>query len=190
MYWSGEHIMSWVNHLDAGGVAIAPAEGQYGYVADPFNEKALKEIMTLKQRNTGKGLIVLAADVSDLKYICPMLTGSIKQATKQHWWGACPPTTIILPAKPTLSPLLTGGGETIAIRRTFKPYMQGYLNAWKTTSGHGLLVSTSCNISGQPAASRPEELLKHENMPVLTMPEPLNGKPSRIYDPVAGKFLR
>ncbi len=190
MYLTDDHIMHWVNHLKAGGVAIAPAEGQYGYVCDPFNEDALKKVMKLKQRDASKGLIVLAADISDLKYICPLLTGSIKQATKQHWWGACAPTTIILPAKENLSPLLTGGGDSIAVRRAFIPYMQGYLNAWKTISGHGLLVSTSCNISGQPPVIQAEKLPEHEDVPALTVENALSGKPSRIYDPTQDRFLR
>lgn len=192
MYWPDKHLYQWATHLKEGGIGIAPAEGQYGYVADPFNPQALEALINIKKRSPKKGLIVLAADKSELKHICPPLSLKEKEAIKKYWWGAIPPTTLILPAKETLSTAaLTGGRQTIAIRRPFVPYMQTYLAAWKTLSGHGLLVSTSCNLSGEAPAISAQTLPENqEGIVNLTLKGDLSGEPSRIFDVNHNKFLR
>lgn len=190
MNWQEDHLFKWVMHLKNGGVGIAPAEGVYGFVADPFNEAALQRIVNLKQRSQNKGFITLASERSDLKFIAPMLTGHTKEAVKKYWWSGCPPTTILLPKLNSLPKLLTGDHSKIAVRRPFEPYMQIYLNAWKAVSGHGLLVSTSCNISGQNPIFQTSDIPNLPEVELLTLEKPLSNTASRIYDPESKAFLR
>lgn len=181
--WSQPQLEAWCAVLHAGGVAVAPAEGVYGYCADPFNPVALEALMARKQRDASKGLIVLVSDIAQLARLCPPLPERCQQAIAIHWQAGQPPTTLILPVLNTLPPLLTGAHGTLAIRLPHTPYMQEYLAAYG-----GPLVSTSCNISGQPAAMMASQL--PEGVPALTLPAALSGTPSRIFNPLTGRWLR
>lgn len=183
MTWSSPHLAAWCAALHAGDVAIAPAEGMYGYSADPFNPAALESLLAHKRRAGGKGLIVLVGTLSQLDRLCPPLPPACQQAVATHWQSGQPPTTLILPALPTLPPLLTGDFGTLAIRLPSVSYMQEYLNAYG-----GPLVSTSCNVSGQPPATSAGQL--PVGIPALTLAEPLSGAPSRIFNPQTGQWLR
>lgn len=185
-------LQPWRTSLQAGEVVAAPAEGVYGYCCDPFNEAALTKLMHLKRRSPSKGLIVLIRDVSQLSQLCPQpLPDDCIKATEAHWLGTAnhqpstinQPTTLILPALPTLSKLLTGAHTTLAIRLPHSPYMQEYLKAWGQP-----LVSTSMNISGEPAAAQANQV--PAGIPALTLPTPLTGQSSRIFNPLTGTWLR
>ncbi|MBI1308274.1 MAG: hypothetical protein GC129_00250 [Proteobacteria bacterium] len=180
--WSAAQLEPWLQTLRAGGVAAAPAEGVYGYMADPFNPAALQSIVNLKQRSPAKGLIVLISNFAQLQKLCPHpLPPAYESATRTMW--PYPPVTLLLPALPSLPPLLTGNRPTIAVRYPAADYMLQYLDAFG-----GPLVSTSLNLSGQPAATQPSQIPTH--VPALTLPKTLSGKSSRIYDPQKSLWLR
>lgn len=179
-------IDSWLAALKAGEVVIAPAEGMYGYCCNPFHEGALAKLMALKQRSPNKGLIVLIPDISHLASLCPTPLPESCQSALQTHWGASTnpqPTTLILPALPKLPKLLTGEHTTLAIRKPHSPYMREYLEAWG-----GPLVSTSCNLAGEPPATLANQL--PVSIPALALPEALGGNPSRVYDARKGIWLR
>lgn len=181
-HWSATHLEPWLNALKNGEIAAAPAEGMYGYVADPFNPQALQKVYEAKQRNASKGFIVLISSLKQLEKLTPHpLEEPFKSAIRTKW--PYPPVTLVLPALPSLPPQLTGGLTTLAIRYPHKDYMLEYLDAFG-----GPLVSTSLNISGQPPATRADQI--PASLPALTLPKPLSGKPSRIYNPATDTWLR
>lgn len=181
--WSQQQLKPWLECLHNNGVAAAPAEGVYGFVANPFSEQALESLMQIKQRSLHKGLIVLVADASQLTQLCPQpLPPQCQQAIDTYWFAA-PPTTLILPALPSLTKLLTGEHATLAVRRPTAPYMLEYLDAFGAP-----LVSTSLNVAGQPPATQASQLPLA--IPALVLKEPLSGAPSRIYNPMENKWLR
>jgi L-threonylcarbamoyladenylate synthase len=57
--WSSRQLSPWLAALKKGEITAAPAEGVYGYCADPFNSRALEKILEIKRRSLKKGLIVL-----------------------------------------------------------------------------------------------------------------------------------
>jgi len=61
--------------------------------------------------------------------------------------------------------------------------MQDYLKA----AGQPV-VSTSLNMSGEPPATTRDEV--PADIAALTLPQPLSGTPSRIFNPVGGIWLR
>lgn len=181
-HWSLEQLQPWLKTLHNGGIAAAPAEGMYGYVANPFNPQALEKLFEIKQRNAAKGFIVLISSLKQLETLTPHpLEEPYKSAIRRHW--PYPPVTLVLPALPSLPPLLTGGLPTLAIRYPHKDYILEYLDAFG-----GPLVSTSLNISGQPPATSAQQIPAH--IPALTLPKPLSGRPSRIYNPLEDAWLR
>ena len=176
-------LEQWSAALHNSQVTAAPAEGVYGYCANPFNSAALASLIALKKRNSAKGFIVLVAEVSWLQRLCPPLPQPCRQAIQKYWQPGQPPTTLILPALPTLPENLTGAFPTLAVRLPQVEYMQQYLRAFG-----GPLVSTSLNESGQPPATRIGQI--PPGIPALTLEQPLPGTPSRIYNPLTTEWLR
>lgn len=183
MYWQPNHLQPWLSALNAGQLAAAPAEGMYGYVANPFNEAALEAIMEAKQRSLTKGVIVLVQSPLQLDLFCPALPAECVDAIRTHWQFGQPATTLVLPALPTLSKLLTGGLGTIAIRQPQAHYVQEYLEAAGTP-----LVSTSLNLSGEAPALSADQI--PSGVAALTLAKALSGEPSRIFNPVTNEWLR
>ncbi|HEX2859435.1 MAG TPA: L-threonylcarbamoyladenylate synthase [Alphaproteobacteria bacterium] len=178
-------LQPWLKALKSGQVAAAPAEGVYGYVADPFDGGALEKLLALKQRSPSKGLIVLIPNLENLNHLCPRnLPVAAQIAVSAYWGGAqSSPVTLILPALKSLPETLTGGKGTVAVRCPAMPYMQEYLQAWG-----GPLVSTSLNISGEAPATSASQV--PQGIAALTLPQPLSGMPSRIFDTQTNSWLR
>jgi L-threonylcarbamoyladenylate synthase len=189
MTFEKSQLDTWVKALKSGEVCAAPAEGVYGYVADPFNEDALDKLITLKQRDASKGLIVLIPNTEQLKHLCPRNLPTAAQIAIGAYWNELSvasrqlSVTLILPALKSLPEQLTGGKGTIAVRCPSAPYMREYLEAF-----NGPLVSTSLNISGEPPATTASQI--PPGIPALTLPGPLHGTPSRIFDPLQNIWLR
>ena len=54
-------------HLQRGGVIAYPTESCYGLGCDPMNPHAVRRVLKLKKRSTSKGLILIAADIRQLR---------------------------------------------------------------------------------------------------------------------------
>ena len=184
MQWTELEKTAWISALECGEVTIAPAEGVYGYCADPFNESALTKLNDLKKRDQNKGFIVLVRDILQLSHICKPFDQETLQELHSHWDDEKNgPITMILPAAKNLPKLLTGGKGTVAVRLPHTPYMQEYLAFWGRP-----LVSTSLNITGEePAVEVVEEPV---GIASLTLQKPLPGTVSKIYDVTTKKWLR
>lgn len=184
MFWPKNTLEEWKKALQKGQVVAAPAEGVYGYCADPFNPQALANLLEIKQRSPKKGFILLISHLKQLNDLCQDIDMAnekhITEAVVTHWPG---PVTLILPARPGLPETLTGGQNTIAIRLPSEPYMLEYLNYFGSP-----LVSTSLNLSGQPPATQAIQI--PSEIPALTLPNPLSGQSSRILNPSTNQWLR
>ena len=181
--WAPSKLQRWVEALQRGEVVAAPAEGVYGYCCDPFNEHAMEKIMSLKGRNSSKGLIVLCRNLADVKRVANLsgtYAGDVKKAMDENWPGA---VTLILPASKMVPDILTGFQDTVAVRIPSELYMHEYLEKHK-----GPLVSTSLNLSGEPAARRAQQV--PFGIVALTMKHRLSGKTSRIFNVITGEWLR
>ena len=181
--WQVSELELFVSALQAGEVVAAPAEGVYGYCADPFNPAALARLLELKKRDANKGFILLVPDAAALARVCAPLDTASAQAVETYWQPEQPPTTLLLPPRPELPPFLRGTFPTIAVRMPHVAYVQNYLQAWG-----GPLVSTSLNVSGAAPAITAAEV--PSGIVTLTLPEALSGRASRIFDPVTGRWIR
>lgn len=168
--------------LAAGEVIAAPAEGVYGYCADPFNKLALARLVALKKRSGDKGFVTLIGSVDQLDQLTRQpLSADCHAAINSYWPGQ---VTILFPVSPRLPKLLTGQFKDVAIRFPAPPYMRQYLQMWG-----GSLVSTSANLSGEEPIRDPRKIpdgvfvLKSDNIT-------LDGSVSRVFDPVSQGWLR
>lgn len=133
-----------VHCLKRGGIIAYPTEGVFGVGCNPRNPAALNRLLTLKQRDWRKGLILIAADFEQVENFLLPLSSQFKRKVLEGWPG---PVTWLLPARPEVSPLLRGTHASLAVRVTAHPGSAALCRAWG-----GALVSTSANPSTRPAA--------------------------------------
>ncbi|MBF0177037.1 MAG: threonylcarbamoyl-AMP synthase [Magnetococcales bacterium] len=133
-----------VTALRQGRIIAYPTETVFGLGVDPFCGTALEALLRLKRRHSAKGVILLVRDVAQLAGLVQPPSAAAQRLMAHFWPG---PLTLVLPALPGLSPLLTGGGDHLAVRVSSSPRVAALLRAWG-----GPLVSTSANPSGgEPA---------------------------------------
>lgn len=183
------HISEWqlrraTETLFAGGLLAYPTETVYGLGCDPDDDIAIIELLMLKQRPVSKGLILVAADFNQLQdYIQPLSPEQLKLC-EQHWPG---PVTLVLPASEEVSPLLTGGRETIAVRVSAHPIVQSICEAFG-----GPVVSTSANVTRLRPARNVHQVrwqLPEVDYVMAGHCDP-DASPSRIIDATSGEVLR
>jgi len=143
--------------LRLGEVIAYPTEAVFGLGCDPDNEQAIQRLLSLKQRLEQKGLIIIAADVGQLaNYIASdQISDEMWLRATSTWPG---PVTWLMPALPTISKLLTGDHDTVAVRVTAHPVARQLCEHFGKP-----IVSTSANISGSIPARSVEELNQQFN---------------------------
>ncbi len=130
--------------LTRGGIIAYPTEAVWGLGCDPRNQAAVLRLLALKQREIGKGLILVAADVAQLApFVDPAaLDPAQRDAVLATWPG---PHTWIMPAAAGAPRWITGEHDGIAVRVSAHPVVAALCDAFG-----GALVSTSANPAGAP----------------------------------------
>jgi len=144
----GHSVASGIEHavaaLRQGGVVAYPTEAVYGLGCDPQNPMAIKKLLSIKQRDASKGLILVASDFAQLSPYLEPIEAKFAARAQASWPGA---VTWLWPARKGEFEWLRGEHDTLAVRVTAHA-----LAARLCAAFGGALVSTSANISGQPAA--------------------------------------
>ncbi len=134
--------------LRAGGVALVPAEGVYGLVADARRPDAVARLRQLKRRDADKpmlGLIRRWRDAAAWVEDVPVWAEALERQRLA--------VTLLLRATEQAPSALVGPGGLIGLRVPADAFGRALVEA----SG-GAVVSTSANLSGQPAATRVEDV--------------------------------
>ena len=184
---SPHSIENAVTALRRGGVVAYPTEAVWGLGCDPFNEIAVMRLLAIKQREIGKGLILVAGATAQLDGLLDWdpLPAARRDAVLASWPG---PSTWIVPAMPRVPRWITGDHAGVAVRVSAHPDVIAL-----TTAHGGPLVSTSANLGGQPPA-----FVRAELDPMLLAridalaPGETGGRaaPSTIRDARTGEVLR
>lgn len=182
---TSQQLSQAVKVLQRGGVIAYPTEAVYGLGCDPANLQAIEKLLKLKQRSPDKGLILIAAEFEQLSPYLADIDSSRKAEILSTWPG---PVTWLWPAKPSVSKLLRGTHETIAVRVTAHPLAAALCRAFQ-----GPLVSTSANLSGEPPARSSEEVFRQfGNRLEYVLTGEVGGlsRPSQIRDALSGMVIR
>lgn len=186
-------------YLHDGGVLAYPTESVWGLGCDAYNTQALDRIIALKNRDLGKGLIVLSDAASRLQSLLSVSHETIdldglEQAARDYTACHQRALTWLLPIKPDHLPkILTGDHDTLAVRITTHPMMSQLCTQLVSEHNpYGFLVSTSCNLSGQPPARTLEEAMAYFGDAVAYLDTKTLGfdQPSCIQDISTGQILR
>ena len=135
-----------------GGVVAFPTETFYGLAADASNEGALRKIFQMKGREESKPLLLLVAEASWVARWVQRIPPEAERLMGQFWPG---PLTLVFDASPDLSLLLTGGSGKVGLRVSSHPAALALARA----AGRAI-TGTSANLSGEPSASLPAEVLR------------------------------
>ena len=174
-----------VRALRAGGVVAYPTEAVYGLGCDPRDGRAIERIIALKGRPESSGLILIAAEFSQLAPFLAPLPASLEARATAHWPG---PVTWVWPAAPGVAAILTGGRDTLAVRVTAHPVARALCHAFG-----GALVSTSANRHGADAARDAAAVRTAFGSAVdVSVDGPCGGlaRPTEIRDVRSGAVLR
>jgi len=129
--------------LRNGGTILYPTDTIWGIGCDATNTKAVEKIYTLKQRTDEKAMIVL---VTDEKEVLQHTAGTDLQIF-DHLKKAGKPTTVIYNGAIGFARNLQGKDASIGIRICNDQFCKHLIKRLRKP-----IVSTSANISGQPAA--------------------------------------
>ena len=142
-----EDIKKAVETMRKGGVILYPTDTVWGIGCDATNVEAVKRVYEIKQRDDSKALICLVdSDARMQRYfrrvsdVAWQLIDSLKDSEGK-------PTTLILDGAINLAPNLIAEDGSVGIRITNEPFSKELCYRFQKA-----IVSTSANISGDPAA--------------------------------------
>lgn len=129
--------------LRDGHLVAFPTETVYGLGADAMNPIAVQRVFEAKGRPSHNPLIVHVQSADALARIPGLISAWPARAAilaARFWPG---PLTLVVPRGPAVPSIVTGGGDTVALRSPNHPIAQALLQAFG-----GPLVGPSANKSG------------------------------------------
>lgn len=151
-----QDIKNAVETMRKGGVILYPTDTVWGIGCDATNAEAVKRVYEIKQRDDSKALICLVdSDARMQRYVrnVPDVAWQIIDSLKD---SGSRPTTLILDGAVNLAPNLIGKDGSIGIRITSEPFSKELCYRFQKA-----IVSTSANISGEPAAQNFCDIAPH-----------------------------
>lgn len=139
-----EQIRDGISVLKRGGLVVFPTDTVYGLGACFSSLPAVERIYQLKQRPRSVALPLLLADTAQISEVAQVVPPVALLLARSFLPGAL---TMVLPRSKSVPDIVTGGGETIAVRIPAHPV------AIALIKGVGMpIVGTSANVSGRPSA--------------------------------------
>ena len=142
-----EDIKSAVETMRKGGVILYPTDTVWGIGCDATNAEAVAKVYQIKQRDDSKALICLVdSDARMQRYFrnVPDVAWQLIDSLKE---GDAKPTTLILDGAINLAQNLIAEDGSVGMRITNEPFSKELCYRFQKA-----IVSTSANISGEPAA--------------------------------------
>ena len=139
-----EDIRQAVETLRRGGLILYPTDTVWGIGCDATNEEAVRRIFALKQRAEAKAMLCLVDSANRLQRY-------VRQVPDVAWdliEFAERPLTLILDGAVNLAPSLIAEDGSVGLRVTREAISHELCYRFQKA-----VVSTSANISGQPAAA-------------------------------------
>lgn len=138
--------------LRQGGLVAYPTETVYGLAAGAFDDNAVAWVFDAKGRPHGQPLPVQIADVSEAETLARDIPEAARQLLQNFFPG---PLTLIFWRQPTVSLVITGGGDTVGLRMPDHPVALGVLRAFGAP-----VVCPSANTTGRRAAMSAADVLE------------------------------
>lgn len=137
-----DNIQRAANILENGGLVAFPTDTVYGVAAHGFQPAAIERLFEAKERPRTKAIALLVADAGDLSRVTRRVPEAAWRLAERFWPGAL---TLIVPRADDVPPILTGGGDSVAVRMPDHPVALSVIAA-----AGAPLATTSANLSGGP----------------------------------------
>ncbi len=125
--------------LLGGGIIAYPTEGVFGLGCMPDDTQAVQRLLDIKQRDPGKGLILIAAEASQFDgWVAAADLARLPQPDPER------PVTWIAQPGPNVNPLVQGNNDGVAVRLTSHPVAAAICGEVGAP-----ITSTSANLAGQ-----------------------------------------
>lgn len=142
-----EDIRKAVETMRRGGVILYPTDTVWGIGCDATNPEAVKRVYEIKQRDDSKALICLVDSDARLQRYFRQVPDVAWQLIDSLNEAGAKPTTLVLDGAVNLAENLIAEDGSIGIRITNEPFSKELCYRFQKA-----IVSTSANISGEPAA--------------------------------------
>jgi L-threonylcarbamoyladenylate synthase len=162
--------------LREGKLVAYPTDTVYGLGTNPFDIKAVQNLLRAKRRKWELGLPLLVSDESTARKVAEF-TSEADLLSKNFWPGGL---TLVLKPLIKIPSIVTGNKDSIAIRLPAHKVPRLLAKCLD-----GILIGTSANISGQPSALNAEQVqeqIGNDTDMILDGGETLNAQPSTIID--------
>lgn len=144
-----------VDTLANGGVIIYPTDTVYGLGANIFNNKAVRRVFKIKQRNLLKPLSILVYDTDAIQLVSRISIYQ-KKILDTYLPG---PYTFILNKSPIVPRVVTSGLDHVGVRVPDNEIARNLAKLFPITT-------TSANLSDKEVLSTPDEILSQLNCDV------------------------
>jgi len=138
--------------LKNGGIVAFPTDTVYGLGANAFNEDAVLRVYEAKARPRNFALTLLLADTSQIKLVAENIPTMAWKLAERFMPGAL---TIVLNKSMAVTNMITGEGNTVAIRIPNHPVPIALIKGLGAP-----ITGTSANISGEPSPITAEDVYK------------------------------
>jgi L-threonylcarbamoyladenylate synthase len=166
------------------GVFAYPTEAVWGLGCNPFNRVAVERILALKKRPENKGLIVVAAELSQLETHLKLTPEMVARITTPQERS----TTWLVPCSDSMPSWVRGAHTQVAVRFSTHPLVKLLCQ-----SVAGPIISTSANPAGLAEALSEAEAKAYFGREVGCYVRGSLGddpRPSQIIDSQTGAILR
>jgi tRNA threonylcarbamoyl adenosine modification protein (Sua5/YciO/YrdC/YwlC family) len=156
------HIIQYASSVVARGQVVGfPTDTFYGLGTDPFNLAAVELVYRIKGRPEQKALPVLVNSIEQAVGLVRELPDNFLKLGQKFWPGAL---TLVVDAANRIPLKVTGNTGRIALRWANSKVATALIDACG-----GPITGTSANISGFPACSSGEQLVKQmgERLPLI-----------------------
>ncbi|MGP1953289.1 MAG: Sua5/YciO/YrdC/YwlC family protein [Arsenophonus sp. ET-KM2-MAG3] len=172
--------------LNEGKIIAYPTETVFSLGCDPNNEKAVRQLFSLKQRPWNKGLILIAGNYEQLRSYIDV--NKLTDLQKEMILLTRPkPITWVVPVKNCIPKWLTGKFNSLAVRITNFELIKKLCFLYDKP-----LISTSANLNGLPPCKTKEEVINQFNSQVSILDGCVgrHKNPSEIRDIITGYLYR
>src|SRR5437764_11239520 len=125
-----------------GRVVAIPTDALYTLMADPFNLRAVTQVVHAKCREPHRSLPILVRDIMMAAELASELNNRFFILARRFWPG---PLTIIVPASAKVPLKVTGNTGRLALRQAKSTVASRLIEMLNEP-----LISTSANISSRP----------------------------------------
>ena len=139
-----------ISILRQGGLVAFPTDTVYGLGAGAGLPQAVERVYQVKQRPRDRALPLLLADISQISEVAAPVPQVAWLLARAFLPGAL---TLVLPKSKSVPDIITGSGNTVAVRVPAHPVPVALARGLGTP-----IVGTSANISGQPISLTAEEV--------------------------------